>query len=50
MNIEELGKLMNESLLNGLKIGIILIIKQPIFWIIILMLVVFRIIKNKINK
>lgn len=50
MNADELGKIMSEGLINGLKMGLILIIKQPIFWIIIVLLIAFSIIKNKINK
>lgn len=46
MNIEDLGKIMNEGLINGLKMGAFLTIKQPMFWIIILMLIVYGIVKN----
>ena len=50
MNAEELGKLMSESLANGLKMGFILIIKQPVFWIIIALLIAYNIFKNKMKK
>ncbi len=50
MNAEELGKLMSESLVNGLKMGFILIIKQPVFWIIIALLIAYNIFKNKMKK
>ena len=50
MNAEELGKLMSESLVNGLKMGFILIIKQPVFWIIIALLSAYNIFKNKMKK
>lgn len=47
MSTQELYNLMGESLVNGILQGLLLIIKQPMFWIIIAMIVAGKIFLKK---
>ena len=50
MSGEELGQLMSEGLINGILQGILIFLKEPMFWVIIAILIVGKILLNKRNR
>lgn len=47
MTGQELGQLMSDSIMNGILQGIMIFLKEPMFWVVIAILIVGKILLKK---